>query len=152
MAVEFALVGVFLLLPLMFGMISFGFGLFAKTSATHAAREGARLAAVGLGYGPGGTTDTCATFAKEIAERGKGAFIDAADVTVDYQDDGTDADSDEDNSVEVTVGYDVELFLIGALVPGIPDTLELTEVGEARVERPSVGNASDGCSSAEAGA
>lgn len=46
-AVEFALVTV-LLLTLLFGIIQYGFFFFQSTAAEHGAREGARLAAVGV--------------------------------------------------------------------------------------------------------
>ena len=47
-AVEFALILVFLFLPLTFGIIQYGYYFLQANSAEHAAREGARLAAVGV--------------------------------------------------------------------------------------------------------
>lgn len=129
-AVEFALVSI-LLFTLLFGIIGFGFALFKKNSATHAAREGARLAAVGI--------TSCSGFETEVKDRGQGANV--QDVTVAFGAGGNAVNS----SVIVEVDYSVDLSLIGAFVPGIPSSLSLTETGESRVERKSTGDAASGC-------
>jgi len=46
-ALEFAIVAALALLPLLFGMIEFGFMFQDQLALTNAAREGARIAAVG---------------------------------------------------------------------------------------------------------
>lgn len=45
-ALEFALVLSFILIPMLLGLIEFGFAFQAQLAITHAAREGARLASV----------------------------------------------------------------------------------------------------------
>lgn len=133
---EFALVSV-LLFTLLFGIIGFGFALFKKNSATHAAREGARIAAVGIASGS--SYPNCMLFAEEVIDRGRGANI--TGVTVDFPE-GNEVDA----VVVVSVSYSVDLTLAGAFIPGIPDSLDLTETGEARIERKSTGDAEGGCS------
>lgn len=70
-AVEFALVLV-LFLTLVFGIIQYGYYFLQANSAEHAAREGARLAAVGVE-----TTD-CATWKQTVSTRGSNANIPAS--------------------------------------------------------------------------
>lgn len=118
-AVEFALVST-LLIVLLFGIIAFGFALYRQQSALHAAREGARLAAVGV--------DDCAAFQQEVSDRGTGAGIDPAAVELSYSD-GTPAAGD---AVTVEVPYEVDLSLLGFI--GL-DSFTGTTTGTARVEQ-----------------
>ncbi len=74
-AVEFALVSV-LLLTLLFGIVQYGYYFFQATSAEHGAREGARLAAVGV--------NSCATWQAEVVERAGSANVSASNVDMTY--------------------------------------------------------------------
>ncbi|HVF21003.1 MAG TPA: TadE/TadG family type IV pilus assembly protein [Mycobacteriales bacterium] len=128
-AVEFALVSV-LLLMLVFGIIGFGIALYRQQAASHGAREGARLAAVGIGTG-NPTMDSCTEFENEVKSRAEGATI--TDVTLEVTDPaGGSLGAGDLVTVEVT--HTVDLSIVGALVPGIPSTLTLTQTGKARVE------------------
>jgi Flp pilus assembly protein TadG len=118
-AVEFALVSV-LLFTLLFGIIGFGFVLFAQQSALHAAREGARLAAVGV--------NDCGEFQAEVAERGHGANVAEADVSLTYDVLAPTAGS----QVTVRVPYEVNLAFLGFI--GVDD-FSGAQTGIARVEQ-----------------
>lgn len=120
-AVEFALVST-LLVSLLLGIIAFGFALYKQQSALHAAREGARLAAVGV--------SNCTTFQNEVAERGTGANIPAGDVTLAYTDLNGGGPGPGD-SVTVTVPFEIDLSIVGFL--GF-DSFDATQKGTARVE------------------
>jgi hypothetical protein len=121
-AVEFALVAT-LFVTLLLGIIAFGFALFRMQSAQHGAREGARLAAVGV--------NDCAQFQQEVAERGKGAGIDADAVTLTY-DDLNGGGPGSGDSVTVDVPYEIDLSVLGFLGLG---TVTGTQSGTARVEQ-----------------
>jgi Flp pilus assembly protein TadG len=101
-AVEFALVS-FLLFALLLGTVGFGYVLFAQQSALHAAREGARLAAVGV--------NNCTSFQKEVARRGEGADVAFATVTMSY----STLTPKPGDAVTVTVPYSVDLGFLGFL-------------------------------------
>jgi hypothetical protein len=73
-AVEFALVSV-VLFTLVFGVLQYGMLFFQLQAVSHAAREGARLAAVGV--------DDCAQFSTEVKKRG-GPMADIATVGIDF--------------------------------------------------------------------
>jgi Flp pilus assembly protein TadG len=73
-AVEFALVSV-VLFTLVFGVLQYGMLFFQLQAVSHAAREGARLAAVGV--------DDCAQFSTEVKKRG-GPMADIATVAIDF--------------------------------------------------------------------
>ena len=120
--VEFALVSTLLIL-LVLGIIAFGLALFRRQSALHAAREGARLASVGI--------SDCAAFRAAVAGRGTGAAIEPDDVTVSYTD-VTANGLGLGDEVTVTVPYEVDLTLLGFIGLG-SFTDELT--GVARVEQ-----------------
>ncbi len=68
-AVEFALVSV-LLFTLLFGTVQYGYFFFQATAAEHAAREGAREAAVGI--------DDCGAWQTLVTERGGAADVTSA--------------------------------------------------------------------------
>ncbi|MCA1824811.1 MAG: TadE family protein [Mycobacteriales bacterium] len=119
-AVEFALVAV-LLFPMLFGMIAFGFALFREQAAAHAAREGARLAAVGV--------DDCASWAATTKSRGTGAQFATPGLEMYYS--GAPRVGSE---VVVEVHHTVDLSLISWL-PLVSSSLSLTQTGRARVER-----------------
>lgn len=117
-AVEFALVST-LLVTLLLGIIAFGFALFRQQSALHAAREGARLAAVGV--------NSCSIFQQEVADRGSGAGIDKDDVRMTY----SDATPAAGESVTVAVPYEIDLSMLGFIGLGVIDG---EQEGTARVE------------------
>ena len=134
-AVEFALL-VPLLLIVVFGIIAFGLLLFAQISATHAAREGARLAAVGV--------DDCDDWVDTVTTRAGGANTTAT--TLEITDTDGDGDVDPGDTAVATVEFSTSESAnaaleaavgIVSLVPGgglvMPDTL--TASAEARVER-----------------
>lgn len=67
-AVEFALIFVFALVPLLLGMIEFGSMMYSQITITQAAREAARQLALDVGTGTAGTCDAaCVTNAKSTA-------------------------------------------------------------------------------------
>ena len=70
-AVEFALVSV-LLLTILFGILQYGYFFFQATGVEHAAREGARLASLGIPPTPAG----CDAYAATVQQR-----VVAADLT-----------------------------------------------------------------------
>ena len=120
-AVEFALVST-LLVTLLLGIIAFGFALFQQQSALHAAREGARLAAVGV--------NDCDAFQAEVADRGSGAGIEEADVVLAYTDVNGGGPGAGDK-VTVTVPYTIDLSMLGFIGLG---TWDNTQTGTSRVE------------------
>lgn len=128
-AVEFALVSVLLLL-LLFGIIGFGLALYRQQAASHAAREGARLAAVGVGAGR--PLATCAAFAGEVESRGEGAVV--SGVSLEVTEASGNATLGIGDVVTVSVTHTIDLSIVGALMPGIPSTITLTQTGKSRVE------------------
>ena len=67
-AVEFALIWVFALVPLILGMIEFGAVMYSQITMTQAAREAARQLALDVGTGTPNTCDaTCISNAKSTA-------------------------------------------------------------------------------------
>lgn len=121
-AVEFALVST-LLFSLLLGIIAFGFALYRQQSALHAAREGARLASVGV--------NDCGSFQNEVATRGTGASIVPGDIVMAYTDLNGGGPGAGD-SVTVTIPYEIDLSMIGFL--GF-DTFDGSQKGTARVEQ-----------------
>ncbi len=120
-AVEFALVST-LLITLLLGIIAFGFALFKQQSALHGAREGARLAAVGV--------NDCDEFQAAVADRGSGAGIVAGEVTMSYTDINGGGPGPGD-SVTVAVPYKIDLSVLGFIGLG---NYSATQTGIARVE------------------
>jgi TadE-like protein len=68
-AVEFALVSV-LLFTLLFGIVQYGYFFLQSSAAEHAAREGARAAALGI--------DDCADWQALVVDRGGSADVQSA--------------------------------------------------------------------------
>jgi Flp pilus assembly protein TadG len=122
-AVEFALVS-FLLFSLLLGTIGFGFVLFAQQSALHAAREGARLAAVGV-------NGTCTAFQNVVAARGKGANVSASAVKLAYTDTNGNGAHDAGDTVTVSIPYTVNIGFLGFI--GF-SSFNGTQTGIARAE------------------
>lgn len=119
-AVEFALVSL-LLITVLLGTIAFGFGLYKQQSALHAAREGSRLAAVGV--------NDCAAFSDEVVERGQGANIGTVTMTINDANGNGNGPGDE---VAVSVTYQIDLSYLGFL--GF-STINGTQTGKSRVEQ-----------------
>jgi Flp pilus assembly protein TadG len=119
--VEFALVST-LLVTLLLGIIAFGFALFRQQSALHAAREGARLAAVGV--------SNCVSFQNEVADRGSGAGITAGNIEMSYTDLNGGGPGAGD-SVTVAVPYEIDLSMLGFIGLG---KINGKQEGTARVE------------------
>ena len=120
-SVEFALVASFLLLPLLFGIIQYGFYFFQATTAEHVAQEGARLAAVGI--------DSCEEWEESVKRRATGLGDPVVAV-------GPAREEDENltrgMNVEVTVTWSPAINFL-PFVPGIDDNPPETVV--TRVER-----------------
>lgn len=132
-AVEFALIAPLLFL-LLFGIIEFGLGYYTMQGAADAAREAARRAAVGsiaTCDGGSGNTDLKAL----VKSQADGASFDG--VTLAESDDNGDGTTgDAGDQVVVTIKYHIDLGVVGALIPGIPDSLNnLTNAGKARIEQ-----------------
>lgn len=123
-AVEFALVAPLLIL-LLFGIITFGYAFFEQQAYASAAREGARLAATGL-------TD-CTAWRRQVAAAASPFSAAQARVRTDPAPGSPSRAPRPGDTVSVTVPYRLDLFLL-ALVPGIPDHLELTATATSRVE------------------
>lgn len=120
-AVEFAIVSV-LLLTILFGILQYGYFFFQSTGIEHAAREGAREAAVG------GTATLNATVAN-AAPAGT-----ATTTTVCYRDLDSPANGySRGDTIEVSVAWEplrLGLPFVPFLSPG-----NLNEEAVARVER-----------------
>jgi Flp pilus assembly protein TadG len=123
-AVEFALVSV-LLLTLLFGIIQYGYFFFQSTAAEHAAREGARQAAVGI--------DDCGAWVDLVQRQGGSADVTGATAS---------AAASRGTIIDVTVtwrrqdfGFPFIPFLSGG---------DQTEVASTRAER--LGAVTTGCS------
>lgn len=134
-SVEFALVASFLLLPLLFGIIQYGFYFFQATAAEHVAQEGARLAAVGI--------DDCETWKQQVRQRATGVAM--TELTL-----GAPRTPGEESTVpqqpekrgdefEVVVTWIPAIDL--PFVPGIPESMDETAI--SRVER--VGDVKAAC-------
>lgn len=122
-AVEFAFVSV-LLLTLLFGIIQYGYFFLQSTAAEHAAREGARLAAVGI--------DSCSAWVSAVKDRGGVAEVVAAEAS------GADRRG-QDITVKVTwERQDFGLPFVPFLGGG-----QQEELAKTRAER--VGSDTDGC-------
>ncbi|MGH8891918.1 MAG: TadE family protein [Actinomycetes bacterium] len=75
-AVEFALVSI-LLITLVFGIIQYGYYFFQLNAGTSAAREAARLAAVGL--------DDCDSWGDESKDRASGVDTDSLTYSLSFE-------------------------------------------------------------------
>ncbi len=128
-AVEFALVSV-VLLTLFFGIVQYGMAFFQMQAASHAAREGARLAAVGV--------TTCAEFRTIVKERG-GPMANIQRVGLDFNPGAVPG-----ASAEVAVIWAPRKFGF-PFVPFLTNS-EMTATGTSRVE--SVGAVTVDCAPA----
>lgn len=96
---EFVLIAP-LFLVLVFGIVAFGLLLFSLMSAQHAAREGARLAAVGV--------DDCATWVSEVRGRSVGVPLEDGGLSMSYT-------GSAEVGGEVLVEMDLDLGTSGSL-------------------------------------
>lgn len=102
-AVEFALVSV-VLVTLLVGVIQFGYLFYQWVELTHAAREGARWAALEHPAGSVGTPDTVRY---KVAQAAPGMTLTDADIDVDPT---NPTIADAGKPVTVTVRHSVPLF------------------------------------------
>jgi len=102
-AVEFALVAM-LLVVLLVGIIQFGYLFFQWVELTHAAREGARWAA--LEY-PAGSISAPDTVRNKVAQSSPGLALTDADISVSPDDPGI---GDVGEPATVTVTHAVPIF------------------------------------------
>lgn len=123
-SVEFAIISV-LLFTLLFGIVQYGYYFFQATAAEHAAREGARTAAIGI--------DDCTAWKALVKNRGGAA--DVVDSTV------TGA-SNRGDSITVTVTWQRQNFGL-PFVPFLGSGNQ-QETALTRAER--VGTVQTGCS------
>ncbi|MBE0476580.1 MAG: pilus assembly protein [Coriobacteriia bacterium] len=115
-AVEFAIVCI-LLLMIVVGMVELGRLYAAQLSITHAAREGARLAAVGK--------------FDESAVKDRAFPLDPTMVSVTGPSEGTTAG---EKSVEVTVSYPFQVGLLGSDWVIRPEAVSLSSTAVMRAE------------------
>jgi hypothetical protein len=128
-----------LFLPMILAMMGFGLTLWALQAADHAAREGARLAAVGV-------TD-CHAWRAAVEDRG--GFLANMDAKFEFQDTNADTHSDPGDTITVSIRYAVPgaphwmLEAATAILPGdstftLPDgsSTPLETKAETRDEAP----------------
>lgn len=130
-AVEFALVAM-LLVTLLVGIIQFGYLFFQWLELTHAAREGARWAAL---WHDDGTIATPGTTRYKVWESAPGLSprLTDADITIVPSSPSSD---DTNDPVTVTVTHDVPIFApLMQTIFGTPDdALVLTSSATMRIE------------------
>lgn len=123
-SVEFAIVSV-LLFTLLFGIVQYGYYFFQATAAEHAAREGARAAAVGI--------DDCGDWKQLVTDRGG-----SADVT----DSTASAAPDRGDKLTVTVTWQRQNFGL----PFVPFLGSGTQQESAVTRAERIGSVKTGCS------
>lgn len=135
--VEFALV-LPLVLILIFIIIDFAVGLNNWIVITNAAREGARLGAVG--------TPPAEVEARTVSESGGLLDTPNGSVTVDYQDLGADGyPADSGDSVVVKVAYQYDLISpLKFFLDSVSDSFFLSSCSSMRLERGVLGVTSTG--------
>lgn len=124
--VEFALV-VPIFLILVFAIVDFGMGFHAWITVTNAAREGARVGAVGADE---------ATITARVEDTASSLTQDDLNVTVTNS---VDQGGDPGESVTVQVDYQYQMItplsnLLGLLGGGIGDTVDFSATSEMRLE------------------
>lgn len=127
-AVEFALVSV-ALVTLLVGVIQFGYLFYQWVELTHAAREGARWAAL---EHPAGSVGTPGTVRYTVAQAAPGMALSDGDIDVDPP---NPTIADAGRPVTVTVRRAVPLFgPIMQAVFGTGDTFSLSSTAVMRIE------------------
>jgi Flp pilus assembly protein TadG len=125
-AVEFALISILLFL-LIFGGITFGLAWFQRQAAAHAAREGARLAAVGVA--------DCTTWRTTVKDRGKGGNIGTPTLTYQTPAGAATTDPKAGDVAVVKIPQTISMLPVAAFIPGMTTTLNVVQQDESRVER-----------------
>lgn len=127
-AVEFALVSV-ALVTLLVGVIQFGYLFYQWVEVTHAAREGARWAAL---EHPAGSVGTPGTVRYRVTQASPGMALTDADIDVDP---ANPTIADAGKPVTVTVRHAVPLFgpLMQAIF-GTGETFSLRSTAVMRIE------------------
>jgi Flp pilus assembly protein TadG len=121
--VEFAMV-VPIFLILVFSIVDFGMGFHAWITVTNAAREGARMGAVGADE---------ATITARVEDTSSSLAADDLQITV------TNAQGNPGESVTVQVEYQYQLItplsnLLGMIGGGIGNTVDFSATSEMRLE------------------
>lgn len=119
-AVEFALVFSFVVLPLLLGIVQYGYHYWALETASATAREAARRMAVG-------TQEACTT--AEAVDRLRGPAVGSSTPTATVSYSGSRAVG---NTVVVTVS--LQSLDIGLPVLPLPNGGQITQVARARIE------------------
>jgi hypothetical protein len=126
--VEFALLAPILLIFIA-AIIDFGMTMDRRLVLQHAAREGARAAAVNADIG---------AVCDRIEESSQGT-VDIDDVTFEYEDLDGNAQYNAGDNVKVTLPYEWDLPFIGTAMFGLfgdsIGPIDLTATGSARLER-----------------
>ncbi|MDO8881287.1 MAG: pilus assembly protein [Coriobacteriia bacterium] len=128
-AVEFALVAM-ILVVLLLGIMQFGYLFYQWNEITHAAREGARWAA--LEY-PGGSVGTPDTVRYKVAQAAPGMALTDVDILVSPENPGID---DVGEPATVIVSHAVPLFtpLMQNIFGTSDDTFVLRSTATLRIE------------------
>jgi hypothetical protein len=125
--VEFALISPIIIL-LLVGIIDFGMAMDRRIVLQHAAREGARMAAV---------TDDTDAICNRIVDQGQGT-VERSDITFEYDDLDSNGLNAGDN-VKVTLPYEWPLPILDTALFGLFDdhiaAINLTTTASARLER-----------------
>ena len=125
--VEFALISPIIIL-LLVGIIDFGMAMDRRIVLQHAAREGARMAAV---------TDDTDAVCNRIVDQGQGT-VERSDITFEYDDLDSNGLNAGDN-VKVTLPYEWPLPILDTALFGLFDdhiaAINLTTTASARLER-----------------
>jgi len=135
--VEFALV-LPLFLIVLFIIVDFGVGLTRWIAITNAAREGARLGAVGADEG---------AIRQKVIDTSDGILADGT-INIGYLDADASGGIDPGDSVVVSVQYDYGLITpIGRLLGGAINDLTLSSCADMRLEQFSgqVAGGAEGC-------
>lgn len=127
-AVEFALVAL-LLVTLLLGIVQFGFLFYQWVQITHAAREGARWAAL---QHPAGSVSTPDTVRWKVAQAAPGMALTDADIDVSVP---NPTIGDAGKPVTVTVRYAVPVFTpLMQSILGSGETFVLRSTAVMRIE------------------
>lgn len=120
-AVEFALISTFILLPLLFGLLQYGYFFYQSTGVEHGTLQAARAASLS---GAAGLEET-------VAAASPGVDEDMVTVAVCWEDENGDDAYSRGDTLEVTVTWTPTRFALP--VPFL--TGDLQESAATRVER-----------------
>jgi Flp pilus assembly protein TadG len=122
-AVEFALVSL-LLLTILFGILQYGFFFFQAAGVGHGAREGARLASLGIPP----TTAGCDAFASTVQARAGGADLTRVEATFTDTDGGPGITRGDTVAVRVVWAPQNFGFLVVPFLGPTTDTTATTRI------------------------